>query len=75
MEGCKLSKVVTKNEKVTAVETNLGDVECQIFVNSAGMVCHFLLVFTGDPFLEIFHVSRRVFCHTGTKDTCNTFGG
>ena len=37
VENCFVSSVKTKNDKVVGVETAKGFVECDIFVNAAGM--------------------------------------
>lgn len=36
-EGCRVEWVLTDNSQVKAVQTNLGVIECQYFVNCAGM--------------------------------------
>ncbi|KAG8225026.1 hypothetical protein J437_LFUL000003 [Ladona fulva] len=36
-EGCRVEWVLTENSKVKAVQTNLGIIDCQYFVNCAGM--------------------------------------
>lgn len=38
VERCKVENVVTRNLKVEKVQTNLGNIECEYFVNCAGMV-------------------------------------
>lgn len=35
-ENCKVTKIVTQNNRIKAVETNHGTIECEHFVNCAG---------------------------------------
>ncbi|XP_071445537.1 pyruvate dehydrogenase phosphatase regulatory subunit, mitochondrial-like isoform X1 [Hetaerina americana] len=37
IEGCRVEWVLTENSKVKGVQTNLGNMDCQYFVNCAGM--------------------------------------
>ena len=46
MEGVRVENVLVKNEKVTGVITNKGDVKCEVFVNCGGQVLCTLLVKT-----------------------------
>ncbi|CAH1780294.1 unnamed protein product [Owenia fusiformis] len=36
IEGCAVEKVLTKNNNISGVETNLGTIQCEYFVNCAG---------------------------------------
>jgi hypothetical protein len=38
VENCKVLQVLTENARIKGVETNMGTVFCEYFVNSAGMV-------------------------------------
>lgn len=38
VENCKVFRVLTENGHIQAVETSLGKVNCEYFVNCAGMV-------------------------------------
>lgn len=35
-ENCKVTKIVTQNNRIKAVKTNHGTIECEHFVNCAG---------------------------------------
>lgn len=49
IENCEVTKILVKSTrggqyfKVKGVETTLGSIECEIFVNCAGIVIHFEL--------------------------------
>ncbi len=38
IEGVKVKKIVSEKGKVSLVQTSLGDIKCQYFVNAAGQV-------------------------------------
>ena len=38
MENCQVLQVLTENAHIKGVETNIGTVFCEYFVNCAGMV-------------------------------------
>ncbi|ESO90302.1 hypothetical protein LOTGIDRAFT_218009 [Lottia gigantea] len=37
MEGVKVEKILTKNDRVTGVETSAGNIDCEYFVNCGGL--------------------------------------
>jgi glycine/D-amino acid oxidase-like deaminating enzyme len=40
VKNCEFLHLSTQNGRVSAVETSLGTIKCEYFVNCAGMVCN-----------------------------------
>ncbi|KAF4527520.1 hypothetical protein B566_EDAN015620 [Ephemera danica] len=43
IEGCEVKNVLTKNSRISGVQTSLGTVRCEYFVNCAGMIDNYFV--------------------------------
>lgn len=64
IEGCSINKVVQDNGKVVAVDTNMGTIECNIFVNCGGLWARDIGKLS-EPFVKVpLHPCEHYCIHT-----------
>lgn len=64
IENCSLKKVIQENGKVASVETNLGSVTCEFFVNCAGFWARGIGQMS-EPYIKVpLHAVEHYYLHT-----------
>uniref|UniRef100_A0A8D8PN36 Pyruvate dehydrogenase phosphatase regulatory subunit, mitochondrial n=1 Tax=Cacopsylla melanoneura TaxID=428564 RepID=A0A8D8PN36_9HEMI len=64
MEGCSIEKIRTDGKRVKAVDTSMGSVDCEYFVNCAGFWARHLGLLSDPPVKVPLHPVEHYYLHT-----------